>query len=153
MDFAEVVVHFTPQKVLAQPRYQEWMSRFSPSTSHIIINDSSVCMGSEAVHRIQYKLNLLNDNIFPLLGDSGIPIKVTDCDKKVEKTNNVECTKNLVSNSNDVSSKMHEHLPDSNPYVVGPTIQARTLLTYHIRPRKKTDRLAKNMNLLLMVVQ
>lgn len=138
-DLAEVVVHFTPQKVLAHPRYQEWMARFSLSTSHIIINESNTCMGSVAVHRIQYKLNLLNDNIFPLLKDGGIPVKETDGDEKVEETNNEERSENSESNSKEMSLKINEHPADSNPYVVGPTMQSRTLFTYHIRPRKKTD--------------
>lgn len=100
-------------------------------------------MGSEAVHRIQYKLNLLNDNIFPLLKDSGIPIKEAECDEKVKESSNDVRMKNLVSNSKDLSLKKKDQLVDSNPYIVGPTMQARTLLTYHIRPRKKADRLGK----------
>lgn len=31
----------------------------------------NTCMGSQAVHRIQYKLNLLSEELFPLLGDQG----------------------------------------------------------------------------------
>lgn len=32
-------------------------------------------MGSIAVHRIQHKLNMLNEEIFPLLGDKGVQVE------------------------------------------------------------------------------
>lgn len=32
-------------------------------------------MGSTAVHKIQHKLNMLNAEIFPLLGDNGIQVE------------------------------------------------------------------------------
>lgn len=56
-------------------RYKEWMERFSASTQHIVLNDSNTCMGSVAVHRIQRQLNLLNQEIFPILGDNGLQVE------------------------------------------------------------------------------
>lgn len=50
------------------------MNQFSPSTQHLVLNDANNCMGSVAVHRIQYKLNLLSNEIFPLLGDGGTEV-------------------------------------------------------------------------------
>lgn len=47
------------------------MNRFSASTQHIILNESNTCMGSVAVHRIQHQLHLLNQELFPVLGDKG----------------------------------------------------------------------------------
>lgn len=126
-----MVVHFTPQEVVANPRYQEWMARFSPSTSHVIINDANSCMGSEAVHRIQYKLNLLNDNLFPLLGDNGIPKKEACSEGNTEESNNGDCKKTSATNKDTLQTQISG---------VGPTVQAATLLNYHIRPRKKFDR-------------
>nr|CAD7587435.1 unnamed protein product [Timema genevievae] len=73
-DVAYLVVHFTPQGVMEDSRYRHWMDQFSPSTYHLVLNDSNSCTGSVAVHRIQHKLNLLHPNIFPLLQDRGIPI-------------------------------------------------------------------------------
>lgn len=55
-------------------RYQQWVDRFSPSTQHLVLNDANRCMGSAAVHRIQYKLNILSNDLFPLLGDGGTEI-------------------------------------------------------------------------------
>lgn len=46
------------------------------STHHLMLNEMNSCMGSQAVHRIQHKLNLLSEDIFPLLGDNGT--EVTD---------------------------------------------------------------------------
>nr|CAD7262484.1 unnamed protein product [Timema shepardi] len=73
-DVAYLVVHFTPRVVMEDPRYRHWMDQFSPSTYHLVLNDSNSCTGSVAVHRIQHKLNLLHPIIFPLLQDKGIPI-------------------------------------------------------------------------------
>lgn len=50
------------------------MENFSASTQHMILNELNSCMGSQAVHRIQYKLNLLSEDFFPLLGDKGTEI-------------------------------------------------------------------------------
>ncbi|KAK3890834.1 hypothetical protein Pcinc_005239 [Petrolisthes cinctipes] len=137
-DLADVVVHFTPAPVMEHPRYREWMSRFSPLTTHIIINETSSCMGSKAVHRIQYKLNLLSDSLFPLLSDKGIPIKETtgsddtDWDQENGDVNLME------QNGNNGSLERAEGRNFNSD--VGPTHQATTLLTYHIRPKINIDR-------------
>nr|XP_053646177.1 ribonuclease Z, mitochondrial-like isoform X1 [Cherax quadricarinatus] len=141
-DLAEVVVHFTPPKVLADPRYQEWMARFKPSTSHIVINSDSSCMGSEAVHRIQYKLNHLSETVFPLLKDASIPIRdtniVEDSEVKVNGSN-AEVT-SISSKNLFMQKKENSCNSDSNShFIIGPIHQATTLLTYHIRPKKKLD--------------
>lgn len=39
-----------------------------------MLNEMNTCMGSQAVHRIQHKLNLLSEDLFPLLGDKGTEI-------------------------------------------------------------------------------
>lgn len=135
-DLAEVVVHFTPSHVMANPRYQEWMSRFSPSTNHIIANDASSCMGSEAVHRLQYKLNHLSEDLFPLLQDKSIPITEED----QQESNDDNMTENVFSNDEKSSEKENVESNSLPKHIVGPTHQAHTLLMYHIRPKKKIDR-------------
>lgn len=55
------------------------MDRFSVSTHHLVLNEDNTCMGSTAVHRIQYKLNSLEPFIFPLLKDPGF----SNCENKV----------------------------------------------------------------------
>lgn len=142
-DLAEVVVHFTPSQVIADSRYQEWMARFSPSTNHIFINGASSCMGSEAVHRIQYKLNHLSESLFPLLKDSGIPFKEAGTTKESGSDVNGLCSDCPGKRNENISLQSEEDNSNTNlelPFITGPTHQASTLLTYHIRPRKKLDR-------------
>lgn len=54
-------------------RYQSWIKLFPVETYHLLLNNENKCLGSTAIHRIQYKLNMLDENIFPLLKDNGIP--------------------------------------------------------------------------------
>lgn len=56
-------------------RYQSWMKLFPPETYHLLLNNENKCLGSTAIHRIQYKLNMLDEDIYPLLKDTGIPSK------------------------------------------------------------------------------
>lgn len=51
------------------------MNLFPSKTYHLILNDENKCLGSTAIHRIQYKLNMLDEQIYPLLKDKGIPSK------------------------------------------------------------------------------
>lgn len=72
------IFHFTPEKVFNSERYQEWLKKF-PGSEHVVLNNENTCMGSEAVHKNQYALNMLHPEIFPLLSK--------DCfteDKKVD---------------------------------------------------------------------
>ncbi|CAG7725545.1 unnamed protein product [Allacma fusca] len=62
-----IVVHFTPDKIVLDPRYQEWMQKFGPKTQHMLLNSACTSLGSEAVHRLQQKLNLFDEYMFPLL--------------------------------------------------------------------------------------
>ena len=70
---AELVAHFTPPHMVRHPSYQQWLSAFPSTTSHIFLNEDSSCTGSEAVHRIQHKLRFLDPKVFPELYDRSIP--------------------------------------------------------------------------------
>ncbi|KAI4475340.1 hypothetical protein M0802_015198 [Mischocyttarus mexicanus] len=61
------IIHFTPQEIIDNPKYKEWMNHFDPNTYHLIINESNTCLGSEAVYKQQHMLNVLNPKIFPFL--------------------------------------------------------------------------------------
>ncbi|XP_017757933.1 PREDICTED: ribonuclease Z, mitochondrial isoform X2 [Eufriesea mexicana] len=61
------IFHFTPEKVFTEQRYQDWLNAFGSNTQHIILNDENTCMGSEAVYKNQYLLNMLHSELFPLL--------------------------------------------------------------------------------------
>jgi len=68
-----LIIHFTPEEVLTSPRYQQWMSSFPAQTQHMILNERSSPVPFIAKYRNQARLNLLNDNIFPLLADASSP--------------------------------------------------------------------------------
>lgn len=54
-------------------RYQAFLNRFGTTTRHLLLNEQNSCLGSEAVHRTQHKLHLLDPDIFPLLKDVSVP--------------------------------------------------------------------------------
>ncbi|CAL1689320.1 unnamed protein product [Lasius platythorax] len=63
------IIHFTPQRVMDDPRYVEWMGKFDCNTRHIVVNEENECMGTEAIHRHQHKLHILHSEIFPFLNE------------------------------------------------------------------------------------
>lgn len=69
-DAAMVVVHFGPEKVIRLTKYQEFVEKFSPSTQHLFLNERNHFSGFLSAHRIQWKLNQVNEKMFPLLGES-----------------------------------------------------------------------------------
>lgn len=84
-----VIQNFTTHPILryvSPRRYRAFMANFGPNTRHLILNDQNSCLGSEAVHRTQHKLHLLDPDIFPLLRDVSIP-PVWNAHPPVPKTN------------------------------------------------------------------
>ncbi|KOB75168.1 Ribonuclease Z-like protein [Operophtera brumata] len=53
--------------------YRNFMAMFGPNTQHLVLNSQNACLGSEAVHRTQHKLHLLDGDIFPMLRDASVP--------------------------------------------------------------------------------
>ncbi|XP_024892683.1 ribonuclease Z, mitochondrial [Temnothorax curvispinosus] len=68
-DVPYCVIHFTPQNVMDNSRYVNWMGKFGLGTRHIVVNEENECMGTEAVHRHQHKLHMLHPEIFPFLNE------------------------------------------------------------------------------------
>ncbi|EDS28618.1 ribonuclease Z, mitochondrial [Culex quinquefasciatus] len=66
-DQAMYVVHFTPLDVMRTERYRTFLNKFSASTRHIALNEINKFSGYIASHRIQYHLNQLDKDIFPVL--------------------------------------------------------------------------------------
>lgn len=66
-DRAIVIVHFSPEEIIANPKYRAWMEQFSPSTAHLLINERNTFTGYFASHRIQRQLHELDPMVFPLL--------------------------------------------------------------------------------------
>ncbi|XP_044272419.1 ribonuclease Z, mitochondrial isoform X2 [Tribolium madens] len=133
-DLAHTVVHFTPQKILNHPKYKEWIDKFSPSTHHLILNETNTCMGSSAVHRIQYKLNLLSNDIFPLLGDKGTEI----IDEQLTEPPQPKKMK-----PDSPSIPIETLSVKSQPSSPSDHIYTNTLFNYHLRPKKACDRLGE----------
>lgn len=69
------VIHFTPQKIMDNPRYVDWINKFGLNTRHIVVNEENQCLGTEAVHRHQHKLHMLHSEIFPFLNEESFDKK------------------------------------------------------------------------------
>ena len=131
-DVAQVIVHFTPLKIARNSRYRAWCESFSRTTQHIYINEENSCLGSERVHKIQYKLNHVYSPSFPLLHDSSIPsVGTNGCDnsKKMKLSHDQNHQKLSFADSGHISAY---HCTDNH-------IKAMTLLTYHIRPHSRIE--------------
>ncbi|XP_048520039.1 ribonuclease Z, mitochondrial isoform X2 [Dendroctonus ponderosae] len=130
-DAACLVVHFTPKDVMELPLYKRWMEDFTPSTQHIQVNDSNSCMGSTAVHRIQYKLNLLSPDFFPLLGDRGTPSLCETFGNHQNKKQKSEDI-NFANLNLDIA-------PANNCKTVNENRSIGSLSSYYLRPKKGFD--------------
>ncbi|XP_074870480.1 zinc phosphodiesterase ELAC protein 2 isoform X2 [Carettochelys insculpta] len=62
-----LVVHITPETVLQDSRYKEWLERFGSTTQHLILNENTNTVHCLRSHKIQTQLNLIHSEIFPLL--------------------------------------------------------------------------------------
>uniref|UniRef100_A0A8C3KFM3 Zinc phosphodiesterase ELAC protein 2 n=1 Tax=Calidris pygmaea TaxID=425635 RepID=A0A8C3KFM3_9CHAR len=62
-----LVIHMTPESVLRDSRYQQWMERFGSGTQHLVLNENSSAVHNARSYKIQTQLNLIHPEIFPLL--------------------------------------------------------------------------------------
>ncbi|XP_022416684.1 zinc phosphodiesterase ELAC protein 2 isoform X1 [Delphinapterus leucas] len=62
-----LVVHMTPEHVLLDSRYQQWMERFGPDTQHLVLNEHCESVHNLRSHKIQTQLSLIHPGIFPPL--------------------------------------------------------------------------------------
>ncbi|KAF6198835.1 hypothetical protein GE061_006858 [Apolygus lucorum] len=122
-----LVAHFSPRQIIENPKYKEWMEKFSPSTHHLILNEGNTCMGSSAVHRIQHKLNLLEPSVFPLLQDH-VVLKESMC-----PTPNSEVSSDISARTNSTPDLGY----DFN------IVNAKTFCNISLRPRKPLDNCTK----------
>ena len=63
------MVHFTPSKIINNPKYQRWMEKFGSDVEHLIINEDNEGYSFEDMHRLQHQLRLIHPTIFPFLGN------------------------------------------------------------------------------------
>ncbi|KAM8991892.1 zinc phosphodiesterase ELAC protein 2 [Ara ararauna] len=62
-----LIIHMTPEAVLRDSRYQQWLQRFGPGTQHLVLNENSSAVHNPRSYKIQTQLNLIHPEIFPLL--------------------------------------------------------------------------------------
>ncbi|XP_040386883.1 zinc phosphodiesterase ELAC protein 2 isoform X1 [Cygnus olor] len=62
-----MVIHMTPESVLRDSRYQQWLERFGPGTQHLVLNEKCSAVHNPRSYKIQTQLNLIHPEIFPLL--------------------------------------------------------------------------------------
>lgn len=62
-----LVLHFASADVVATAEYRDFASKFPKATKHLILNETNEFSGYVAAHRIQWQLNLINENVFPIL--------------------------------------------------------------------------------------
>ncbi|XP_072207860.1 zinc phosphodiesterase ELAC protein 2 [Excalfactoria chinensis] len=66
-DKVALVIHMTPESVLQDSRYQQWLERFGPGTQHLVLNENCSAVHNVRSYKIQSQLNLIHPEIFPLL--------------------------------------------------------------------------------------
>ncbi|XP_026725255.1 zinc phosphodiesterase ELAC protein 2 isoform X2 [Trichoplusia ni] len=148
-----LIVHFTPPHVFHHPTYRSFMAMFGPCTRHLILNHQNSCLGSEAVHRTQHKLHLLDPDIFPLLRDVSVPA-VWNAHPPVPKTNSPVRLKGLEELKNKFQNIINlegSAKGDGHPVAVEECdsvsklelLAGRTLTMYHLRPKRQLDRTAE----------
>lgn len=124
---ASIVIHFSPNEIISSPLYADFMSKFPETTSHLVANGSKSFTGFVASHRIQYQLNQLEPQIFPILHEA----------LKYENSEGADESENL-------KKKMRLDSPiqrssDNGTIDKDKFLNVSTLTTYHLRPLKGLD--------------
>ncbi|XP_034830512.1 ribonuclease Z, mitochondrial isoform X2 [Maniola hyperantus] len=145
-----LVVHYTPPHVLQHPKYRAFMAKFGTSTRHLILNSQNSCLGSEAVHRTQHKLHLLDADMFPMLRDLSVPalwnpspsLPQTDSPIRLKGLEELKNKfQNLISAEGSCGGDAGVCAADSLAKLE--LIAGRTLTMFHLRPKKLLDRSAE----------
>ncbi|NXA07648.1 RNZ2 protein, partial [Sapayoa aenigma] len=121
-----LVIHMTPESVLRDSRYQQWMERFGPGTQHLVLNENSSTVHNPRSYKIQTQLNLIHPEIFPLL---------TTYQSKVGQAL-PECPVPLSRAVFHVPSSLQEAEAECRV----PIVRGECLLKYHFRPQQEWQR-------------
>lgn len=117
LETPEVVVHFTPNELIKNPQYDEWIKGFPESTCHIMMGTPDEGhqrdLGSIAVHRIQQKLHLLDESIFPLLAKD-LPHE-DEMPQMMQTSKIVEAKTLLTYNLRPSRGLVYDHVLNVNP--------------------------------------
>lgn len=122
-----IILHFSPQHIIEEEIYQNFIKQFSTRTKHLILNTTNQFSGYLAAHRIQWQLNQIDENIFPLLKENINFQSPNTTNKKMKLSSDKD---NIIDNSLLNGTKRMNFRPN----------QANSLTTYHLRPRKGLDR-------------
>lgn len=123
-----LVVHFSPPETVNNSLYQNFLAKFPTTTQHIFLNlKQDTFSGYVAAHRIQYQLNLLNPNIFPLLTEASS--LTSNLNNKLKKTklddDHVNGSQESELNASSNNSEESNFVTNLNP-----------MTYFHLRPRK-----------------
>ncbi|XP_056405426.1 zinc phosphodiesterase ELAC protein 2 [Hyla sarda] len=66
---AALVIHMTPEHILNNRTYRQWMERFGPGTEHLLLNEDTSTVHNVSSYKIQSQLHLIHPEIFPQLPD------------------------------------------------------------------------------------
>ncbi|OQR78309.1 hypothetical protein BIW11_02754 [Tropilaelaps mercedesae] len=66
-EMASLVVHITPKSVFDSTKYRTFREQFPAKTAHLLLCEQNSYDISKEVHRLQYKLNLIHNEVFPVL--------------------------------------------------------------------------------------
>ncbi|XP_064071997.1 ribonuclease Z, mitochondrial isoform X2 [Vanessa tameamea] len=148
-----VVVHYTPPHVFNDPKYRAFMSQFGATTRHLVLNAHNSCMGSEAVHRSQHRLHLLDEDMFPLLRDASVPALWAPGPRAGAaldgaRLRGIEELKNKIAEAQFQNIiNMEGSCGDASADGAAPArldlVAARTLTALHLRPKRALDRSAE----------
>ncbi|XP_045448644.1 ribonuclease Z, mitochondrial [Melitaea cinxia] len=148
-----VIVHYTTPHVFNHPTYRAFISKFGSSTRHLVLNTQNACLGSEAVHRSQQRLHLLDADMFPLLRDASIPALWAPGRPGPQlegaRLRGLEELKNKIAvaqfqniiNMEGSGGDADLNATDSSAKL--DLIAGRTLMMIHLRPKKELDRSAE----------
>lgn len=133
------VVHFSPAEIVNTEIYDDFMGDFPASTKHLVLNGSNKFSGYTAAHRIQWQLNQIDENIFPLLKECP--------DLKCDKLH-ISCKTMKFTPPSESSDTLTEELaaqtdsPEEKRDVCqdGYIDLTNSLTAYHLRPLKGLDR-------------
>uniref|UniRef100_A0A7M4F017 Zinc phosphodiesterase ELAC protein 2 n=1 Tax=Crocodylus porosus TaxID=8502 RepID=A0A7M4F017_CROPO len=105
-DHVALVVHITPESVLRDSRYKQWLEKFGSKTQHLILNENSNAVHSLRSYKVQTQLNLIHSEIFPLLtsyqskeeaANFGIPVVRGECLLKYQLRPKKEWQRDIVT--------------------------------------------------------
>lgn len=135
---ALVVIHFSPEEMLENAQYKEWIDQFSPSTSHLFINERNTFTGFFAAHRIQRQLHELEPNVFPMLKERH-PYMIEKSEMELDSSEIQELP---------AEKKFKEDTEGEDDFLkkfeTYPEVGVRT--TFHLRPTDGFDRMKEPYN-------